>query len=422
MSCSKNTTYCVSSQLVLFQGQCKQISQEKNVYVAHFPLATLSSSQLEFNVAASPMYTDLSQTRLYLKVRVVNTDGTVVDRDVEVTPVNMLLHALFRKIDVYVNGRLITQSSDTYPWKAAFETMLNFGKNAKDTQLESIFFYKDDTENTGMGKRFEKTRGSKPFELFGPLHVDFFFQQKYLLNNVPIRVVLTRTSPNFYLHSADGLAQYKIELLQANLFVRRIQVSTAVELAHARALEKSNAIYPMNKSEIELIPIPTGSRILTKDGLFAGRIPKKLIFVMLSSNSLNGGYDDSPFRFLGQNVHRVDITLNGEPIGDTPISCDFSNDLFLRAYHNLYAALNKSYTNTDIDLSMKDFKTMYTMFCFDLTSDSCGNAVEHFEIERKGNLRIVVGLKDVDRTLYALFYGEFESALEITQAREVVLP
>lgn len=422
MACSNNTTYCVSSQLDLFQGLCKQISQEKNAYVAHFPLASLSSSQLEFNIASSPMYTDLSDTRLYLKLRVINSDGSVMDRDLEVTPVNMLLHALFRKVDVYVNGRLITQSSDTYPWKAAIETLLNFGKNAKETQLESIFFHKDDSENSGMAKRFEKTRGSKPFELIGPLHVDLFFQEKYLLNNVPVRVVLTRSSPNFYLHSADGLAQYKIEILQANLFVRRIKVSPSVEIAHSRALEKCNAIYNMHKTEIELIPIPSGSRIFTKDGLFAGKIPKKLVFVLLSANSLNGGYDDSPFRFLGNNVHRIDITLNGEPVGDTPISIDFANDLYMRAYQNLYASLNKSYSNMDMDISMKDFKDMYSLFCFDLTSDSCGNRDEHAEFDQRGNLRIVVGLKDVVQTLYALFYGEFESSIEVTKQREVLLP
>lgn len=422
MKCSRNTTFCVSSQLDLFQGQCKQISQEKNVYVAHFPLATLSSAQVEFNVSPSPMYTDLSDTRLYLKLRVVNGDGTVLADDVQVTPVNMLQHALFRKVDVYVGGRLITQSSDTYPWKAALETMLNFGKNAKETQLESIFFFKDDVDNTGMGRRFEKTRGSKQFELLGPLHVDFFFQQKYLLSNIPMRIVLTRSSPNFYLHSSDGLANFRIEILQANLFVRRIQVSPAVERAHARALQTCNAIYPIHKTEIEVIPIPTGSRLLTKDGLFAGRIPKKLILVFLSANSLNGGYEDSPFRFLGQNVHRIDITLNGEPVGDTPISCDFQNDLYLRAYQNLYTTLNKSYSNCDIDISMLDFKNMYSMFCFDLTSDSCGNTIEHAELNLQGNLRVVVGLKDVQHTMYALFYAEFESVIEITEAREVILP
>jgi hypothetical protein len=130
---------CVSSQLDLFEGPCKQISQEKNSFVGHFPLTALSDGPIEFEIPASSMYIDLSQTRLYLRMRIVSSSGASLAEDVVVMPVNMLHHALFRKVDVFLNGRQITQSNDLYPWKAGIETMLNFGKGSKDTQLESIF-------------------------------------------------------------------------------------------------------------------------------------------------------------------------------------------------------------------------------------------------------------------------------------------
>lgn len=423
MTCPKNTTFCVSSQLDLFQGHCKQISLEKNAYVAHFPVSSLSHGPIEFDVPASPMYTDLSETRLYLKAKVVTASGADVDAAMQVVPVNMLLHALFSKIDVYLNGQMITQSSNTYPWKAAIETILNFGKLAKESQLRSIFYYKDTSENTGMDQRFSITSGSREFELLGPLHVDMFFQPKYMLSQVPMRVVLHRSAPEFYLHLVDGAAagqRFKIKICQANLFVRRVKVAPAIEIAHEKALLKCNAMYPMHQTRTEITTISTGSSILVKEGLFGGRIPRKLVMVLLSGASINGSFDDSPIRFRGEFVRRIDITLDGEPVADTPLSCDFNNNLFMRAYQNMYTAVNKSYTNFDNDISMKDFKQFYGMFCFDLTADSCGNTSDHFELERKGNLRVVVGLQGIQETMYALFYGEFEGTLEITQARQVI--
>lgn len=422
MNPSKNVTYCLSSQLDLFQGATRQISQERNALVAHFPLTSLGSDgPLEFNIPASPMYTNLADTRLYLRMRIVAPGGTRLANDVEVAPAHMLFHALFRKVDVYLGGRLITPSTDTYPWKAAIETLLNFGKDAKESQLYSIFYHKDADGIGGVRRRLDLTRGSKVFELYGPLHVDMFFQDKFLLNEVPMRVVLSRSPPNFSLHSNDPQADFRLEILQAIMYVRRVKISPTIEIAHAKALERSNAIYPLHKTQIEVIPLGVGMQVLTKDSPFGGKVPRKLVIGILSAPSFNGGYADSPFRFMHENIQRIDITLDGEPIADTPLSCDFDKDLYLRAYHNLFNCMNKSYADYGSDITFAEFKNMYSLFCFDLTADSCGNSVDHFELDRKGHLRVVMGFPPIQNTIYVIMYGEFENTLEITKEREVIL-
>jgi hypothetical protein len=356
---------------------------------------------------------------------VVQTDGTRLPADYDAIPVNMLFHALFRKVDVYLNGRQITQSNELYPWKAGIETLLNFGRGAKETQLAgSIMYYKDligpQDVNDGMLQRRIRTNSSALFEMCGPLHVDLFFQPKYLLSGVSMRIVLNRSLPNFYLHSSLADPGAKIHIDQAILFVRRVKVSPSIELAHSKVLDKCNAIYPLHRTEMEIAPIPGGSRVFSKDGIFGGKVPSKLVMVVLTGDALNGGFADSPFRFVGANIRRVDITLDGEPVADTPISSDFRQGLYLRAYLNMFSALNKSYSDHDLDITFKDFRTTYSMFCFDLTSDSCGNTTDHFELERKGHLRIVLGLKEAASTYYVLFYGEFEGSLEITKSREIL--
>ncbi|MGI9555415.1 MAG: hypothetical protein ACR2M9_01025 [Cyanophyceae cyanobacterium] len=320
---------------------------------------------------------------------------------------------------------MITQSSSTYPWKAGIETILNFGIDAKQSQLRSVLYSKDDRDNTGMTTRFNISQGSKPFELMGPLHVDLFVQPKYLMSNVAIRIVLHRSSPSFYLHAPDdpNIDRAKASFAKidtAILFTRRVQVSRAIEKAHEKALEKCNAIYPIQPTRIEVMPIPAGSQILVKENLFAGKIPRKLVIAIMTGGTLNGSFADAPFRFLSNNVRRIDITLDGEPVGDTPLSCDFEQNLHLRAYMNLFSANNKAYRDFGSDINMEDFKDLYSLFCFDLTSDSCGNTDAHTEIGRQGSLRITMGLQNVGQTLYALFYGEFEDTIEISKAREII--
>jgi hypothetical protein len=201
-----NSNACLSSQLDLFVLPGTQMSQEKNGYVPHYPISALDDGPIEFDIKPSPQYTDLNDTRLYIRANIKTTTGEMPGDDT-VAPVNMLLHAMFNKVDVYVGDRMITQSSGTYQWKAVIKTLLNFGPDAKQSHLQTIMYHKDTaTEmdstdstsvlggNLGLKERRKRTANCT-FELFGPLHVDFFFQAKYMLDRVPIRVKLHRSRP-----------------------------------------------------------------------------------------------------------------------------------------------------------------------------------------------------------------------------------
>lgn len=419
-----NTTYCLSTQLDLFKGPSKQVSQEKNAFVPHYPITTLTGGPIEFNVPASPMYTDLSESRLYLKCRVVDAAGNLAGQDAAVGPVNMCFHALFSKVDVILGDRLITQSSDTYPWKAGIETLLNFGTEAKGSQLHSIGYYKDcgttAAQNTGLTSRVALAKSE--FELMGPLHVDLFVQDKYLINSIPIRIKLTRSSSAFCLQSTEDNAAYKLNITQAILYVRRIKVSPSVEIAHAKAIEKCNSLYPIHHTEVMAVPLGTGMRSLTKDNLFAGKIPQKLVIAMISSDGYNGSFGASPFQFLHNKVSRIDITLEGESVADTPLTMNFENNHYMRAYQNMFTALNRSYRDHGLDITYKDFKDNYPLFCFDLTSDGCGNTTAHLESDTKGTLRVQISFSEnIPSTIYVILYAEFDKTLEITKAREVLV-
>ena len=84
--------------------------------------------------------------------------------------------------------------------------------------------------------------------------------------------------------------------------------------------------------------------------------------------------------------------------------------------------MNKSYADSGTDITYKDFGNGYSLFCFDLTADGCGNSGTHFELMRQGNLRFKMHFgSPLTQTINIIVYGEFESVLEVTHNREVLL-
>ena len=80
----------------------------------------------------------MARTLLFLKAKITKENGTALELNEQVGPVNLFLHALFSQVDVSLNERLIFPSTNTYPYHAMIETLLNFGEDAKSSQLTMI--------------------------------------------------------------------------------------------------------------------------------------------------------------------------------------------------------------------------------------------------------------------------------------------
>jgi hypothetical protein len=143
--------------------------------------------------------------------------------------------------------------------------------------LTAALFHKDDAgkmnevtagadANSGFLKRRHLTRNSRVLDLMGRLHADIFFQERYLLNNVDLKVRLTRSKDSFCLMSGNAVCTVKI--LGAQLLVRKARLSPSIALAHAKTLEVSNAKYPRAESSAKVSPFLAGSGTSTKKNCF----------------------------------------------------------------------------------------------------------------------------------------------------------
>ena len=68
-------------------------------------------------------------------------------KDAEIAPEFNFLHTLWTQVDVYLNGLLVTQSNNNYPYLAYIENLLNFGQEAKKSQLSALLWHRNTSEH-----------------------------------------------------------------------------------------------------------------------------------------------------------------------------------------------------------------------------------------------------------------------------------
>src|SRR6267154_426068 len=141
----QGSNVCSSPQLDLFTTPLTQTSIESGTWAEFNPVSAISDSMpIEFDISgAGTSYIDLSQTQLIVRAQIVKADGTPIDNTLHVAPCNLLLHSLFSEVDPKLNGTLVTSSNNTYPYRAYIETLLSYGRDAKNSQLTSSMYYKD---------------------------------------------------------------------------------------------------------------------------------------------------------------------------------------------------------------------------------------------------------------------------------------
>ena len=146
-----------------------------------------SGGPIEFLIPGSGYdYLDLTNTMLHLQANVIWSDLDLID---PVGSLNNWLQPLFSQVDIYLNGTLVTPSTNTYAYRAYIETLLSYSDDAKSTQLTGQLWHKDTAThvdavnindvvaaNAGFVARRAHIVRSRVVDITGRLHVDLFLQ------------------------------------------------------------------------------------------------------------------------------------------------------------------------------------------------------------------------------------------------------
>ena len=423
---------CTKSELDLFSVPPTQTSIESGTFVEYHPIsAIVGSAPIEFDISASGEdYMDLANSYLFVKAKIQRADGANLDNADEVGPVNNFLHSMFSQIDIQLNGTLISSSTNTYPYRAYIENLLSYGPAAKASHLTAALFYKDeagkmddrnplaDAANSGLKTRAGFTNRNRVVDLVGRLHSDIFFQPRYMLNDVNVKIRMTRSKNEFAL-VWTGANPFRISIVSAALFVRKVRLNPSVYLAHAKTLETGMAKYPIRRVVCKTFTIPTGYRDVSHEKLFSGQLPVRLVVGCVDNDAFNGSIDKNPFNFKHFSLTELALYLDGQQQGIKPIKASFGDGEFVRSYMTLFSGTGKDNRDEGNDIGRDDYDHGYALYAFDLTPDLGDD--EHFNLAKQGSVRLDMKFgAALPNTVTVVAYAEFENVIEIDRSRNVV--
>ena len=423
------------SEFDLFKPEAIQNNVDKWIYQEFTPLAALQhGSPIEFAIPGGPsLAINLSKSQLYIRAKITKADGAAPAADAEVGPVNLTLQSLFSTVDVILNGKTISDQSQFGPYRAFLETLLTYSEDVLKTRMQSELWYKDTAgkmkisvaigdpaTNLGLKERAAVFTTGKEVEMIGRLHADIFHQNLCLPASMPLKIKLTPSKDKFVLIANDA-ELYRMEIVDARLFVHTFEMTKALAMAQEEALLHANLRYPIQHVTMKTLTIPTGMTSSLHDNIYLGQLPDRIVIGMVSDAAMSGAYKLNPFNFENFGVNYLALTVNGQTVPNKPYQPDFVKGLYIRELNSLYDAMALTGSNKTISINKADYQSGYTLYAFDLTSDN--SASKSSSAPKSGTIRLEVKFAAATaETINVLLYAEFRSRIEIDKYRNVIVP
>ena len=136
----KQSAESIRSELDLLKVPPTQTLLEDVFFYRISPCINLASEEpIEFCTNWETFnYIDLAYSFLYVQAFLTTTDGSALAVDSEISPECNFLLLLWSQCDMYLNGILVTQSSNNYPYRVYIENFLSFSKEAEANVLDDM--------------------------------------------------------------------------------------------------------------------------------------------------------------------------------------------------------------------------------------------------------------------------------------------
>ena len=413
-------------QLDLFSPPVVQKMVEREYTMEYRPVTQLSDdTPIIFDITEQKHFLDLYNSQLYVKMKILKKDNTAIMADKKVAPVNNVLHSLFEKISVYIEGKEITTSNKDYPYKAMFSTLLAYQKGAKESQLQAQGYFKDDSDdadqitgNVGANKRQKMFEKSNSVELQGPLYEDIFMQKRFLPNNLRLTIKLDRTSQEFFLLNLEPTGSYKIHLEDVIFKARMVELYPPVQYAIAKKMENKPALFPYTRREIRVDNLPMGFTSGTFDNIFPNQLPSRILITFVSSENYNGHKKKNPYILTNFGLTRISLSVNNNTIASYTPSFDSKQGTGVApCYLSLYETFRELGNDFGNDITLFDYVHSCTMYAFNIKpSYDCTYEPDH------GHVRLSIHFKQpLTEAVCLLVHAETPCLMEITGTRNVTL-
>ena len=417
-----------SPALMIFDKRGSQSDILKSSSVDYYPISSLSGGgPIEFHIPGNAEdYIDCNDVMLYVKFKVLKGDGKDITAAEKVGLNNLPIASLFQDVSLTLGETQIEGGQMCYPYRGYFNTVMQFQPHAQFSHMQAYGWFKDESgkfdneNNSGFKARQALIAESNECELMGPLYLDFLNQERYLISQTDMRIKLTPSKPEFALNAYGATTDFKIEFSSVVLYVARAEMNPSVINGHSNGLKRQNAIYPIIHNELITFTIPMGQQSYTKDRLFPDQAPKCLMIAMVENDAFNGNIKKNPFHFQHFDLRKIALYRDGISIPGRPYTPDFDNGKYVRSYLNTIRTMNYYNSDDTNGLTPKMFANGYTIYAYDLTPEKDITAAYNQNHISK-NLRLELFFKDpLTTTINVLLYASYDSAVEITQFRDII--
>ena len=139
-----------SPELSLFANPIQSKGISRLQYIDYRPVGQLNDdSVIEFNIpGCGSQYLNLKDTKLHMKVQIVNENNQPIGQDDSVGFIATPLHSMFSQIDILLQQESVTPSSNLYPYKAYTEKLISQSTAPSHPQSQAELYIPDG--NTDM--------------------------------------------------------------------------------------------------------------------------------------------------------------------------------------------------------------------------------------------------------------------------------
>jgi hypothetical protein len=425
----------------LFGNAPTQTTVDERLETIIRPLAPLESSQIiEFIIPSTVYeYICLNETEVFVKCQIslTKSSGSPATADWDkISPVNYLIGSLFKSVDVQIGDKQITMSPQTYAYRAYFDCVINFGKNAQTSWLSIGLFDADDfklltdkdkpvKERSEIFKpsSSEDAKLSKVVQLIGKLHTDLSLQHKALLGGCTVKIRLQLNDSSFFLLNGDNLLTPKFKLQECFLNVVKLRVSSDVLIGHSKALNMSAAIYPITREEVKTFTVQINTSSAFLENIVIGKLPTKLYLALVDNQAFLGNVSLNPFNFQHFDLNYLAFFVNGIQFPSIAYTPNFKSNFYMRELNNFIKVTNHYDNQSKMPINRKNYASGNIIFGFNFNSDySDGYLKSGFvNLPKTGILRAELRFSTpLPKTINALLFCEYDSEIYITKERNAL--
>jgi hypothetical protein len=394
--------------------------------VEYFPISSIDkkANTLEFNLSSSDHYLDIASLLLSIsgQFNAIEDDTKKPGQDEtkKFTCVNLLLHALIEKVEIFINNKEVINLSN-YGIAAYLNLLLNATDVERKTSFKTQGFIphtvgkSDDLSGNaltgGLLERYNAIKDSKKIHLIGPLFTGLTSQRKFLVPGLSLRIKLHLQKNSFFILENNVSPFYQFELTNATIKIKHIEIPLQIKYGLEKTAQTENFVYALPDYSIVTRYIAAGAQAYTFENL--GHIYSRCYVLFADSKAMEGDPTLNPFKFGNYNITSIKLSRGSEQyIYD---NIDFAN----KNYGEVYLELVRCLGGSNVPLTPAEFEEEACIFPFNLT---LSNPNASLPTRNENMTRLQVSFKEpLTKQLCVIFFITNPKIMSVSASRQVLL-